>query len=62
MRIGGRKQNIRSETFLGHKNIQTTMIYTQKSNTGKCNIISPIKDLNLNIDKKPDKFLVFVGI
>ncbi len=62
MRVGGRKQNIRSEELSGHKNIQTSMIYTHVSNTAERNIISPIGDLNLNMDEKPDKFWGFVGV
>ncbi len=38
------------------------MIYTHVSNTVKRNIISPIEDLNLNIDIKNDKFWGFVGV
>ena len=38
------------------QNIQTTMIYTHVSNKTKRNIVSPIEDLNLDHDKKPDKF------
>ncbi len=53
MRVGIRQQNIRLKELLGHKNIQTTMIYTHVSNTVKRNIISPIEYLNLNIDEKP---------
>ncbi len=62
MRVGGRQQNIRGEAFLGHKNIQTTMIYTRLCDTVKRNIISSMEDLNLNMDKNPDKFWGFVGI
>ncbi len=62
MRVSGRQQNIRGRKLSGHKNNQTTMIYAHVSNTVKRNIISSMEDLNLNMDKNPDKFWGFVGI
>ncbi len=62
MKVGGRQQNIRGRKLSGYKNIQTTMIYAHVSNTVKRTIISSMEDLNLNMDKNPDKFWGFVGI
>ncbi len=58
MKVGVRQQNIRGRKLSGHKNIQTTIIYTHVSNT----VISSMEDLNLNMDKNPDKFWGFVGV